>query len=321
MRYIVGILLITVFIFTTTLFADTVVINTGKKIKGLVVDEYSDRITLSTSDGEEDILRQDIERIEYDAPEQNFMQLGRSYDEKAWYDKAAFYYKKAMEVNPNYKEAREAYLASHSKMWRQEEKMTKKELERQNMVMDWWRNRNKESVSQAKDKELLLKKILGFSLSEKNGVFTIDEAVPYSSAAKAGLKKGDLLVGIWGKLIRYSNMKEVLEELLGPKYSEVKVLIEKDISLELEDNISQLYKDLEISLGFEYEGLVVKDVAAESKGASAGFKKGDYVIAIDKNITRYLPLDSIIALINSAKNNKDIVFTIRRKVNLRRGGE
>ncbi|MDP8230927.1 MAG: hypothetical protein P9L93_07505 [Candidatus Gorgyraea atricola] len=321
MRYIVGILLIIVFILTTTLFADTVVMNTGKKIKGLVVDEYSDRIRLSTSDGEENILRQDIERIEYDAPEQNFMQLGRSYDEKGWYDKAAFYYKKAMEVNPNYKEAREAYLASHSKMWRQEEKMTKKELERQNMAMDWWKNRNKESVSQARDKQLLLKKILGLSLLEKNGVFTIDEVEPYSSAAKTGLKKGDLLVGIWGKLIRYNGMKEVLDELLGPKYSEVRVLIEKDISLELEGNVSQLYKDLEISLSFEYEGLVVKDVTAEGKGASAGFKKGDYVTAIDKNITRYLPLDSIIALINSAKNNKNIVFTVRRNVNLRRGAK
>ena len=226
-----------------------------------------------------------------------------------------------MEVNPNYKEAREAYLASHSKMWRQEEKRTKKELERQNMVMDWWRNRNKESISQARDKEVLLKKIVGISLIEKNGVFTINEVVPYSSAAKTGIEKGDLLVGIWGKLIRYSGMKEVTDELLGPKYSEVRVLIEKDISLELEGNVSQLYKDLEISLGFEYEGLVVKDVAAEGKGASIGFKKDDHVMTIDKNITRYLPLDTVVALINSARNNKNIVFTIRRKVNLRRGGE
>lgn len=321
MCYITGILLIVVFIFTTTLFADTIIMKTGKKVKGLVVDEYSDRITLSTSDGEDDILRQDIERIEYDTPEQNFMQLGRSYDEKGWYDKATFYYKKAMEVNPDYKEAREAYLASHSKMWRQEEKMTKKEMEHQNMVMDWWRNRNKEISSQAKDKELLLKKILGFSLIEKNGVFTIDEVESYSSAAKIGLKKGDLLVGIWGKLIRYSGMKEVLDELLGPKYSEVRVLIEKDISLEPDGSALQLYKELQISLAFEYEGLVVKDVAIEGRGASAGFKKGDFVISIDKNVTRYLPLDSVIALINSAKNNKNIVFTIRRKVNLRRGGE
>ncbi|MBU1147939.1 MAG: hypothetical protein KKD11_06255 [Candidatus Omnitrophica bacterium] len=294
---------------------------TGKKVKGLVVDEYSDRITLSTSDGEEDILRQDIERIEYDMPEQNFMQLGRSYDEKGWYDKATFYYKKAMEVNPDYKEAREAYLASHSKMWRQEDKMTKKELERQNMTMDWRKNKNKEISSQAKDKEVLLKKILGLSLLEKDGVFTIDEVGPHSSADKAGINKGDLLVGIWGKLIRYNSMKDAIDELLGPKYSEVRVLIEKDISLEIEGNVSQLYEELQISLGFEYEGLAVRDVAIEGKGASIGFKKGDYVIAIDKNITRYLPLDSVIALINSAKNNKNIVFTIRRKVNLRRGGE
>ena len=304
----------------SSLFADTVFTKTGKEIKGLVVDEYTDRIALSTVDGEKDILRSDIERIEYDAPELNFMQLGRSYDAKGWYDKAAFYYKKAMEVNPNYKEAREAYIASHAKMWRQEEKLTKKAVERQTMAMDWWKGRYKKPVSESKDKSSLLKETIGLSLVEKGGVFAIRDVRPYSSAAKAGIRDGDLLVGIWGRLIRYSSIDDVMDELLGPKYSEVRVTVEKEIVIKIDNTVEDLYENLGILLGFEYEGLMAKEVIKDGAGYSAGFKKGDFVIAIDKNFTRYLPLDSVIALIKSARNNNDIRFTVRRKVNLRREG-
>ena len=320
MRYII-VILIFVFIITGTLFADTIFMKDKKEIKGLVVDEYVDRITLSTVDGERDILRSDIDRIEYDEPELNFMQLGRAYDAKGWYDKAAFYYKKAMELNPKHKEAREAYLASHAKMWRQEERMTKKELQRQKMTMDWRNKRYKKDSPQIKDKTLLLKETLGISLEEEGGAFRIAGVLDYSSADKAGIQKGDLLVGIWGRLVRYSNIEAILDELLGPKYSEVRVLIEKDISVKVEEDIEDLYSDLGILLGFEYEGLIVKDVFPDEIGEAVGFRKNDFIVAIDKSFTRYLPLDSVIALIRTAKGNEDIIFTVRRKVNLRREGK
>lgn len=319
MRYVAAIIML-IFV-TTALYADTVIMKDRTRVKGLVVEEYVDRITLSTVDGEKSIFRKDIERVEYDTPEQNFMQLGRAYDAKGWYDKAAFYYKKAMEVNPAYKEAREAYLASHAKMWRQEEKMARKELERRSMAMEWWKHRDKAISSPDKDKAALLKDILGISLMERDGIFTIEEVRPYSSAAKAGIQEGDTLVSIWGKHIRYSNSEEVIDGLLGPKYSEVRVSIEKDISIPINDINGNLYKSMGIFLDFEYEGLVVKDVVSGKIGEIAGLRKGDFVIAIDKNIMRYLPLNSVVALINSAKSNQDIVFTIRRTINLRREGK
>ena len=319
MRIIIAILIL-IFITLTSLYADTVVTKDGKKIKGLVVEEYTDRIKLSTVDGERDISREDIERVEYDTPEQNFMQLGRAYDAKGWHDKAVVYYKKAMELNPDYKEAKDAYLSSHAEMWRQEEKMTIKEVERQHMVMDWWKERRKETSSLSKDKALLLRDVIGISLVQKEGVFTIDEVRPYSAAARAGIQKGDNLVGIWGRRISYSKMERIIDELLGPKYSEVRVLVEREISIGIDERSKNLYKELGILLGFEYEGLVIKDIVDGKRGAPAGFKKGDFVVAINKNITRYLPLDNIIALINSA-DDKNIIFTVERTINLRREGK
>jgi len=316
-----AILIFIIFIFiATTLHADTVILKDRTKVKGLVVDEYVDRIALNTVEGEKHILRKDIDRIEYDTPEQNFMQLGRAYDGKGWYDKAAFYYRKAMDINPDYKEARDAYVASHAKMWHEEEKRTKKDIELHNMAIEWQRARkNKNAAVVVKSKESLAKESIGISLIKSEGVFSIDEVMPGSSADKAGIQKGDFLVGIWGRLIRYSKLEDVLNELIGPKYSEVKVLIEKEIPISSVVG-SDIYKELGISLGFEYEGLAIKEIISGKKGELSGFKKGDFVIAIDKNITRYLPMDSVIVLINNPKNNK-IVFTIRRTINLRREGE
>lgn len=309
--------IIAVFIFVSNpAHADTLIMKNKTKIKGLVVDEYADRVSLSTVDGEKYIFRKDIDRIEYDTPEQNFMQMGRAYDEKGWYDKAAFYYKKAMDINPEYKEARDAYLASHAKMWREEEKRTKKDVELHNMAIEWQTRKNKKTAPIVKSKESLVKEGIGIVLAENDGIFRISEVAPGSSASKAGIEKGDFLVGIWGRLIRYSRLEDVLAELTGPRYSEVKIILEKEILVSV-DTAGNFYKELGVSLGFEYEGLIIKDIAPEKKGGAAGLKKGDFVIAVDKNITRYLPMDSVIALINSSKNDK-IVFTIRRGINLRR---
>ena len=321
MNYLIAVSIMVSFFSTSYLFADEVIMRDRSKVKGLVIEEYVDRITLSTADGEKDIFRKDIERIEYDTPEQNFMQLGRDYDSKGQYDKAAFYYKKAIEINPDYKEARESYIASHSKIWRQEERRTKKELERQKMVMDWRKEKDKEEFAPSRNKTAALKAVLGISLEEKNGIFIITEVEPDSSASRAGIKKGDNLVGIWGTLVRYTKMEEVIDLLLGPKYSEVRVLVEKLVHIPRDADSKNLYKELGISLGFEYEGLMVNDIDTEKKGYRAGLEKEDFVIMVDNITTRYLPLDSIITLISNGKNKRDIVFTVRRTVTLRREGE
>src|SRR3989338_2529431 len=203
----------------STLYADTVILKNGAKVKGLVVDEYVDRVALSTVEGEKHILRKDIDRIEYDTPEQNYMQMGRAYEDKAWYDKAAFYYRKAMDINPDYKEARDAYVASHAKMWHEEEKRTKKDIETHNMAIEWQANKNKKVPVVVKSREDLVKGGIGISIIDNEGIFRINEVIPGSSASKAGIQKGDFLVAIWGMLIRYSKLEDVLNQLIGPRYS------------------------------------------------------------------------------------------------------
>jgi C-terminal processing protease CtpA/Prc len=319
MRIIVTVIII---VFMPVLvFADTLIMKDGNRIKGLVIEEYVDRVALNTIDGEKNIFRKDIETIEYDTPEQNFMQLGRNYDDKGWYDKAVFYYKKAMEINPDYKDARESYLAAHSKLWRRQERMTKKEMERQNIVMDWRRNKNNRDISPSRDKAMLLENVLGLSLIEENGIFIINKVRPNSSAGRTGVKNNDILVSIWGKLVKYSKMEDVIDALLGPKYSEVRIVIEKIIPVLKGDGSENLYKELGILLDMEYEGLIIKDLVPGKRAELSGLEKGDLIIAVDNNITRYISKDQVIRLINNSGDKDNVILKLTRTVNLRREGE
>jgi len=306
-----------------SLYSDTLIMKDKSEIKGLVVDEYVDRITLSTVDGEKVFLRKDIDVIEYDAPEQNFMQLGREYELRGVYDKAAFYYKKASNLNPDYKNARDAFLAIQAKVWKQESEITEKEINRREMIKDWWKDRHKEIFSPAKDKKALLEKSLGISLAEKEASLIIEEVRLFSSAYKAGVREGDVLVSVWGKRTTHRKIEEVMDELIGPKHSEVRISVAKEIRVPIRSirMHKSFYEGLGVLLAFEHDGLVIQEVKRGKMGERLGFKKGDLVMVIDDKSTRYLALDKIITYLSSAENNnKDIIFNIERSISLLRGG-
>ena len=87
------------------LYADIVVMNEGEELKGVVVEEYDDRIMLSTIDGEKQVMRKDIKKVIFDLEEQNLTSIGDFYQDNKRFEKAAYYYKRALIVNPNYKKA------------------------------------------------------------------------------------------------------------------------------------------------------------------------------------------------------------------------
>ncbi|MFH1782996.1 MAG: PDZ domain-containing protein [Candidatus Omnitrophota bacterium] len=319
MQYLkICIALISILLFTSSIYADTVLMKDSTLLKGLVIEEYDDRITLSTIDGEKDILRKNIREIKYDAKDQNYMQMGRLYDDRGLYTKSAFYYKEAMKLNPKNSEARLGYISSHTKLIRERDKMLKEELKRRDMILNW--RKGDENITFSKtDKSELLMRSLGISIAERQGIFIIDSIKPYSTADKAGIKNGDILVAVWGKLVQHSKLEDVIDELIGPENSEVSIVVEKDLSVLLDNMDRDIYEYLGIALEHDYDGLMVKDIIDEAQSKKHGLKKGDFVIAIRDNITRYTPLKKIIKDINNTKG-KSIDLTIRRKINLRREG-
>ena len=94
--------------------ADTVMMKDRERVKGVVVEEYSDRVVISTMDGEKELLKSKIDKIVYDFEEQNLTSLADFYQDRGMYKTAYYYYEQALKVNPDYKKAKEGLNYVHT---------------------------------------------------------------------------------------------------------------------------------------------------------------------------------------------------------------
>ena len=73
------------------IFADTIYLNNGNIIKGLVVEEHKDRVVFSTREGEKIILNKDIDEIFFDDLEQNYYYIANRFLEEKDFERAEKY--------------------------------------------------------------------------------------------------------------------------------------------------------------------------------------------------------------------------------------
>ncbi len=97
-KAIIGVL--AVFCFCEAAYADMVILKNGKRIKGLILDEYKDRIIFSTVGGEMMIKKPDIRAATYDTEGKELMHIGENQIKKGRYIKAYYAYEKALELDP-----------------------------------------------------------------------------------------------------------------------------------------------------------------------------------------------------------------------------
>ena len=55
--------------------SDTVYTKEGKELKGIIVEDYKDRIIFSTIDGQITVLKSDVKELYFDTEEQNLIKL------------------------------------------------------------------------------------------------------------------------------------------------------------------------------------------------------------------------------------------------------
>ena len=112
---------------SVSLFADTIFLIHGDTIKGIVTEQYEDRVIIRVPGGEIGIYKNRISRIKFDEPEQNYLQMGDKYLEKKQFDKALQLYKRAMKANPNFQQAKDALLKLEDRKKAQAMERQKKE--------------------------------------------------------------------------------------------------------------------------------------------------------------------------------------------------
>jgi C-terminal processing protease CtpA/Prc len=301
--------LMSIAVFPAKVFSDTIVMKDDQRLKGVIVEDYQDRVMLSTMNGEKTLMKDGIANIIYDQEEQNLANLGDFYMDRKMYDKAHYYYNKALEVNPGYKRAKDGltYAGTHLQQSTRLEKLD--HIQRLNDVKAW--ASGKKTADEGRTDTL--KDVLGISLQNDQGNYKVANVVPSSPAEKAGVAKGDIVYSAWGRPLAYMSPDEVLDKLLSPGIMDVQVIIIRNIQLPLKGGMGT-YKDaLGAELAYsDMEGLIVKNIRSGSPAAMAGLNNKDVVINIGEDSTRYMSLEEAGRLIEAGKG-ANININVKRE--------
>lgn len=292
--------------------ADIVILKDGTRIKGLILEEFKDRILVSTTKGEKTILKSNIRSAVYSSEEKNLIQKGNNLVKKGKPVEAYYVFKEVLEINPENEKARERmyYLKGFI-----ETKAKQKPLEEV-------RAKYGEGSLAKKSNTSLVEEELGLSLREEGKyvyIAEISKKVPGSE--KAELKKGDRIVSVWGEMTSFMEPEEVGRLFLMP--GEVKLVIERETYPTLSHSEGLLrgilypaYRSIiGASLKLYKRGIIVRNVMLEGAFSKAGIKEGDLIFRIKGKNTRYLPLPKVIEIIERSQDEK-IEIVIRRSVTL-----
>ena len=291
----------------------------GKELKGVVVEKHADRIILSTGKGEIPLLLTGIKSIKYDDPEQSFLQTASAYEKAGDMGEALAYYEKALEINPNLEEARKAIPGLRNRLLAVSTEGPRDEVEKQQVIQDSWEKRKpmdeimKEQRAQWKT---ALREGLGIALEKKSDWVRLEYVDPKMSAWTSGLKKNDRLVSVDGHSLRYLNVDVVTKSLLFPRYSEFILEFERVCYLNKDERKMSL-KQLGIKLILKYEGIFIQSVERGSLAERSGLKGQDLLVSVDGAVTRYMPIQKAMQLIEGSKEDR-IILTVRRTISMAR---
>jgi hypothetical protein len=277
--------------------ADTIYLEDGSSIKGLVVESHCDRVVFSTADGEKVLFKSEIDEIFFDELEQNYYYIANRFACDMDFERAERFYSKALTVNPDYKEAKDALVRLDDKRMREAKR---------------WKAGNPSGT---------LKKQLGISLKGEDDSCIVDKVFEEKSLFSIG----DAITAIWDESARFMKKDEVAEKIIGPPGTSVKLTIQRNVSfcsrcVPWYFRILGIKKETILPLTMKLEGLTVGEITEESVARKSGLMHNDRILAIDARPTRYMPLSEANSLIHK-EIPQEVQLTIEREVTLTRRGQ
>ncbi len=265
--------------------ADTILLKDGSELKGVIVEEFADRVTLSAEGGEQSILAAKIERIIYDAPEQSYIRQGNLAFDRELYDEATRRYQQALQANPKSLEAKQRLVMAQTAAARQRDQQLRERVARAQAAAQWRPGKAQLAApsSPSLDPAQRLEERLGLALEMQQEQAQVSRVVARSPVAEAGIRQRDRLVAVAGRPAKYVPLPEMIRRLSeGPDHSEARVTIERDVELAV--------GRAGVALALRDVGLVVDAVEPQGSAAEVGVKAGDRVVTLAGQPTRYMPL-------------------------------
>jgi membrane-associated protease RseP (regulator of RpoE activity) len=277
--------------------------NDGSTMKGIVVEDYKDRVVLSTEYGEKTVMKSDIGELYYDNEEENLIKLAEQARERRDYARAFGYYNLAYKKNPLSRAAKDGFVFLQGYLFRQEEKRKMDEIKKrgdfeQGLVAE---DAARAGTMGAKDPAARMKEAIGITLVSKDGSILVDSVRKNSPADDAGIEQGDYLVAIWGRLVGYMSLDDVINILLDKPSLEIKCTVRRTI---LADTSRAVF-------GMDIDGLKAVSIKNGDGGTGGYLKEDDLVTAIGGRPTRYMPFKKAMA---AMKRSKTVELTIDREL-------
>ncbi|MBN1405442.1 MAG: PDZ domain-containing protein [Candidatus Omnitrophica bacterium] len=299
------------FILQSSVYADTVYMKNGEEQKGIVVEEYIDRIKLSTADGEIEILKNNIKDILYDMPAQNLVKLGDFHRQKGNTAIAYLYYSKAREVDPSFEPAMARYAEVSALLIKRSDKQLENSIEKRKALLQAKDGIIKTDAEMSLTPQEKLQKYTGISLILKKGRPFVEYVTPASPAYQAGVRSGDYIISVWTRLTQYMSLEDVCDAIIASSTGETSITIERTINLKSAGTPGYSTGGI-ASLGFYLDmttgGLTVTRVMNNSSAFKNGLAPSDIITSINNKPTRYMPLKETISLIKSSKDNCGITI-------------
>jgi len=294
--------------------ADTVIFRNGERAKGLILEEFKDRIVFSTAEGEKELMKSDIRSAIYDSEQKALLQKARNQFKKGHFIKAYYAYEKILDLDPNAEEAQERLYYLKNYLGSKTRGDINHRIANKKLFSD-----NEQGTSAA---ERVVGE-LGFVLSPGEKYVFIKEIKNGGLAdKKTGLGSGDRIVEVWGEMTAYMDEDEVSRLLLGS--GESRFIVEKTVvsrflssSRSLFDGLlwSRYKRIIGAGLRLQTDGIVVGSVSFGGPFEAAGIRRGDLLYRINGVNTRYLPMSKIIDIVRN-NQDKEVELVVRRDITL-----
>ncbi len=282
---------------------DTIRMNDGTELRGIVVEDYKDRVVLSTTEGEKTVMKSDMREMYFDSEEDNLIKLAEQARERRDYGRAFGFYNMAYKKNPNSKAAKDGFVFLQGDLFGQEEKKKVDDIKRReefergiSTVIE-----EKPVGESSKTPEERLKTATGITLVSDDGMARVESVKKDSPVAEAGIKQGDLIIAIWGRLMGYMSLDDVMNILLDKPSLEIKCTIQRTMPIDVSG----------ASFGMDIDGMKVTGLKDDSPAYRDGLKKDDVIAAINGYSIRYTPLKKAAAAL---KRSRSVKVTINREL-------
>lgn len=284
-----------------------------RRIKGLVVDEYADRIIVSTGDGEKTLMKSDVQSVLYSSEEDSLMRKAFGYLDRGRPVEAYNMFGNVLEISPDNDRARDMRIYIRGSM---------ESAIRENFSGTMLREKAGHAGIRSTGAGSQAGKTLGFHLEkgEKN-VIVRDVKKDLALYSAGDLEPGDRIVKVGGIFTAFMDPEEVYGLLLAK--TEVNLTLERTVFPEIPYRrgilgglFSGRYRNmLGAALKLYRQGITVEDLVRGGTFCLAGIREGDLVWSIDGKSTRYMPVSEAVDVI-SRNRGRTIEIVVRRNMTL-----